>query len=81
MLENYIQYYIIGLNIHLVLIFVKIIQFGPYFCCVVNLVLIFVLTNQPIEFTYDRAILVGFSKSEVTLEISECEDSETNFQR
>jgi len=36
----------IGLNIHLVLVFVKIIQFGPYFRCLFNLVLIFVKSHS-----------------------------------
>ena len=36
----------IGLNIHLVPIFVKIIQFDPYFRCLFNLVLIFVKSHS-----------------------------------
>jgi len=40
----------LGLNIHLVPIFVKIIQFGPYFRCLVNLVFIFVKLHSMSHF-------------------------------
>jgi len=38
-----------------------------------------VRTNQPIEFTYDQAILAGLSENEVTLEISDCEKKWNKF--
>jgi len=37
-----VLFYFLDLNIHLVPIFVKIIQFGSYFRCLFNLVIIFV---------------------------------------
>jgi len=42
---SYLDYFL-DLNIYLVPIFVKIIQFGPYFRCLFNLVLIFVKSHS-----------------------------------
>jgi len=40
-----VSYLGIGLNTHLVSIFVKIIQSGPYFGCLFNLVLVLVKSH------------------------------------
>ena len=38
--------FFLGLNLHLVPIFVKIIQFGPYFRCLFNLVIVLVKSHS-----------------------------------